>query len=225
MQPLKITAVLQTGQVATIDGLLPLDSILAAEWIRQNHPKEYYAPKRPGEAQGTGEDLIEADLPFDRRGNWYYACSFNRGVKLGEYIVYWHKRFDDQMEQYLDFGGRRGKIDVKSGKFKSYRMPLVVMLFDRLIWYAVGDGDAVLELCRGVTHVGKKTSQGRGAIEQWIVEPWEEDWSERDGEGKITRALPATEYSGGLVRRYGLRPPYWYRDNQALCHIPEVITP
>ena len=176
LQPLKITAVLQTGQVATTDGYLPLDSILAAEWIRRRHPEVYYAPKRPGEPQGTGEDLIEAELPFERRDHlgpeyWYYACSFNRGTKLGETVVYWHKRFDDHLERYLDFGKRRGRVNVKSAQYKSYRMPLVVMLFDRLEWYAVGDLEAVRDLCRGISHLGKKPAQGYGAVERWTVVP------------------------------------------------------
>lgn len=224
MRPLKITAVMQSGQVLTDDTYLPLDSILAAQWVRKNHPGEFYSPKKPGDIDG----LMDIPLPLENRGegdDWYWACSFNRGTRLKEYIAYWHRRFDDHLEGFIEFGKRRGKIDVKAGKHKSYRMPVVVMLFDRLEWYAVGDMDAVMELCRMATHIGKKPAQGRGAVERWIVEPWHEDWSEVDGHGGLTRALQATpgdigRRGGVTARRYGIRPPYWHPGHQRLCLMP-----
>ncbi len=188
MQPLKITAHMQDGRVATIDGYLPLDSILAAEWMRRNHPETYYNAS----SHMLGSNMITPKLPFERRGAddlWYWACSFNTSPPLGEHVMHWHKRFDDQFEKYIDFGGRRGRIDIKSSRYKAYRMPLVVQLFDRLEWYAVGDPGKVLDLCRGVTHVGKKSSQGLGAVDWWEVAPWPEDWSEAVG-GKLSRVTP-----------------------------------
>jgi CRISPR type IV-associated protein Csf3 len=138
--------------------------------------------------------------------------------------MHWHKRFDDQLEQYIDFGGRRGRIDIKSSKYKAYRMPLVVQLFDRLEWYAVGDPGAVLDLCQGVTHIGKKSSQGLGSVDYWTVEPWPEDWSEHR-EGQLTRAVPMELlplWAMGRVAQYGIRPPYWWNGHQRLCVMPEV---
>ncbi|MCL6479879.1 MAG: hypothetical protein K6T65_16025, partial [Peptococcaceae bacterium] len=206
-------------------GYLPLDSILAAEWMRRNHPEAYYNAS----SHMLGGNMITPELPFERRGAgelWYWACSFNTAPPLGEYVMHWHKRFDDHLEKYIDFGGRRGKIDTKSGKYKAYRMPLVVQLFDRLEWYAVGDTGAVLDLCQGVTHIGKKSSQGLGVVEYWTVEPWPEDWSEAVG-GKLSRAVPVElglppGIAGGRVGTYGIRPPYWHTDHQRLCYLPGV---
>lgn len=224
MQPLKITAHMQDGRVAGTEPWFPLDSILAAEWMRRHHPEAYY-----NASSHMLKEMITPELPFARRGAgdlWYWACSFNTAPPLHEYIMHWHKRFDDQLEQYIDFKGKRGRVDIKSSKFKAYRMPMVIQLFDRLEWYAVGDPDAVLDLCRGVTHIGKKSSQGMGAVDWWEVGPWPEDWSEAQGD-KLTRAVPVElgmpEGIGqARVATYGIRPPYWHSDHRALCYMPEV---
>ncbi|MEW5952612.1 MAG: hypothetical protein AB1815_02480 [Bacillota bacterium] len=223
MQPMRIIAVMQDGRIAGTEPWFPLDSILAAEWMRRHHTEAYYNAS----SHMLKSDLITPDLPFERRGqddNWYWACSFNTQMPTHEYVMYWHKRVDDQLEQHIEFGSKRGKVDIKSSKYKAYRMPLVVQLFDRLVYYAVGDMDAVRDLASTVTHIGKKSSQGLGAVDYWQVEPWPEDWSVMAG-GRLTRAVPLRDMPGGFsgrVATYGIRSPYWHSDNQRVCVMPEV---
>lgn len=223
MEPLKITAYLMDGRVATTDSYLPLDSILAAEWMRRNHPDAYYNAS----SHMLTNELIIPELPFERRGHgndWYWSCSFNQEEKLHEYITHWHKRFDDNLEQYIDFRGRRGKINTQSAKYKAYRTPLVIQLYDRLTWYAVGDMAAVFDLCRTVTHIGKKSSQGYGAVDYWEIEPWPEPWSVWVN-GRLMRAIPTSEalpsgHQEVRLSQWGIRPPYWHRENQRVCYVP-----
>ncbi len=197
MRPLRVTARLLTGRIATTDLFIPLDSILAYVWTMRHHPERMVASAsavRP-------EDLVDPDLPFERRGEgdgWYWACSFACGVPRAEEITYWHKRFDlAEAEKYVDFGKRRGKVDTKSGFYKTYRMPIVTFLVSELVWYAVGDIETVRSMVRTVTHIGKKRAQGYGRVARWEVEPWHEDLSH-------LRALP--DPSGAEM---GIRPPYW----------------
>ena len=222
MRPLKISAIMQDGRIATTEPWLPLDSILSAAWIRKYHPEQFYLPAT------TSNNIIIADLPLAKTGNaedWAWSCSFNTIRPITEYIMHWHKRFDDYREQYIDFRGKRGKIDAKAGKYKSYRMPLVVQIYDRLEWYAIGDIDKVKELCSMITHIGKKTSQGLGAVDHWEVIPWHEDWS-LYCDNRLTRAIPITQElrSGveAITRQYGIRPPYWLSDNQRICYLPRL---
>ncbi len=220
MQPIKITAHMQDGRIAGTDPHFPLDSILGAAWMMKHHPDAYY-----NASSCMLKEFIEPQLPFKRLGSgdkWYWACSFNQGEKLGEYTMHWHKRFDDHLEKYIDFGGKRGRINTTSAKFKAYRMPLVIQLFDRLIWYAVGDIDAVRELCKMVTHIGKKSAQGLGAVDFWTVEPWHEDWSVQGPDGRLMRAIPVEDLPPNVTARaqkYGIRPPYWHVNNQVVCAI------
>lgn len=219
MEPLRITAQMQDGRVATMDGHLPLDGLLAAAWMRRHYPDAYYNPS----SHMLTNDLIVPDLPLERRGegdDWYWAASFNTAESQGEYVLHWHKRFDDHLEKYIDFRGRRGRIDAKSGKYKAYRMPLVIQLFDQLVWYAYGDRDEVQSLLNTLTHIGKKTSQGLGLVDYWIVEPWHEDWSEV-ANGRVTRSLPHLPGGAqGVKRQYGIRSPYWHREHQRVCYVP-----
>ena len=170
-------------------------------------------------ATGHKEGWIEVPLPFERRGRgdwWYWACSFNQTPPVTEYITYWHRRFDDVLERYIDFQGRRGKVDESSGRYKGYRMPLNILLFDApLEWYAVGDIDTVRDLCREIAAIGKKPAQGYGIVERWDVAPWPEGGRSGAG-GKITRAIPMElglppGVKHVAVRLYGTRPPYWSR--------------
>jgi CRISPR type IV-associated protein Csf3 len=219
---MRIRAYLLDGRVAATEPHLPLDSILAAEWIRKNHPEKFYNPPKPGQK----ESWIEAELPFERMGEgdkWYWACSFNQSPPVKEYVIHWNRRFDDQLEQYIDFQGKRGKVDPGSGRYKAYRMPMPILIFPGFLeWFAVGDIEAVRELCQGIVAIGKKTSQGIGLIANWDIVHWQDDRSEQYG-GKLMRALHTLPPGcSGIVRQYGMRPPYWLRDNQAVVYMPEV---
>ncbi|HHV61133.1 MAG TPA: hypothetical protein GXX51_00605 [Firmicutes bacterium] len=209
MKPLKITAYMQTGKIATTDLYLPLDSILAEAWMRKYHPERMAG----SQSSIKPEDFIIPELPLERRGegdDWYWACSFACGEPRQEEIVHWHKRFDQALgEQYVDFEGRRGKVDTHSGAYKGYRMPLVTYLISKLEWYAMGDADGVGELLRDVTHIGKKRSQGYGRVARWDVEDYPEDLSH-------LRALPDPD--GGEM---GIRPPYWLAWQWRRARIPD----
>jgi len=201
LQNLKVTAKMLTGQVATTDGYLPLDSILAYAWMRENHPELM------GVDPGKGAPVIIPDsLPIEKRGSgddWYYACSFACFTPLKETRRYWHKRFDAHLaEEYVDFGKRRGKVNVKSAQYKNYRMPLNILLIPEITWYLVADKEEVERLLCYITHIGKKTAQGLGAVKQWIVEPIDEDLS-------WLRPIP-DENGDDFI---SIRPPYWYHEN------------
>jgi len=226
MKPLKITCLLQDGRVGCTDPFLSLDSILASAWMRKYHQDAYYNAS----SHMLTEELILPELPFERRGkgeDWYWACSFNTIPPLCEYITYCHRRFDDDYERYIDFGKYHGKVNQKEGRYKAYRMPLVNLLFDRLEWYAVGDLNATQELCRAVSYIGKKSSQGHGAVDYWEVSLCQEDWSVARN-GRLTRAIPAAEelpkgILPGKVAVRGIRSPYWHESSQRLCWVPENV--
>lgn len=200
-QPLKVTARLLDGRIATTDLALPLDSILAYAWIAKNRPDLLETSK-----SGIGE-IFYAPLPLKRReaeGEWFWACSFACGEPVQEQTRHWHKRFDSQLsEEYVDFQGRRGKVNIGSAQYKNYRMPITVFLIPELSWYLVGDLEEVKALLEDITAIGKKTSQGYGKIRKWVVEPWLEDLSH-------LRAMPDPE--GDDI--WGIRPPYWAPQNQ-----------
>jgi len=223
MKPFKIIAELADGKIATTDGYLPIDSILSYAWIKSNNPDELYNGNPDSK---TMEEMITPELPLEKRemaGEWYWAASFAVYQTRGKFIDHWHKRFDKEYERFL--GGRKMTFYPQSGRFRSYRMPLPGDLAERIIWYCCGNPDETLKLLIGaaITHIGKKRSQGRGLIKQWKVEETEKDYSEIGPNGELMRAMlkpPEGLQGETVVRRYGIRPPYWHIDNKFNCIVP-----
>lgn len=204
---LKITAKMLTGQVATVDGYLAIDGVLAKVWIEENYPELIGQPF-------DFNNIIEADLPIERRGegnDWYYAASFACFKPLKETRRFWHKKFDEGLAtQYIDFQGKRGAIETKSGRFKNYRMPLNIILVPEINWYVRGDKEEIERLLQKVKYIGKKASQGLGAVKEWIIEEIDEDLS-------WLRPIPdpnGDDYSA-------IRPPYWYIGNYRKVKWPD----
>ena len=204
MKPTKITAHMLDGRIATTDLCLPIDSMLAWAWIAKYHPEKLeHDPTRTKGVELIGPSL---PLPLERReanGESYWAASFALGNPMYEFRNFWHKRFDAQeAEDYADFQGRRGKVNVGAAQFKNYRMPLTVFLVPELTWYVVGNQKEIADLVNRITSIGKKRSQGYGKISYWSLEDAEEDLSH-------LRAIP--DPNGDEI--YGIRPPYWLESN------------
>jgi CRISPR type IV-associated protein Csf3 len=207
-EPLKITAYLQSG--IACDVALPIDGILFGIAMKL----EYGAPIVSAPLSQLGVEAI--DLPLEKRNPgllWYYAASFAQwSGPVVEYTDYWNKRIDQSLCYLVDFNGRRGRIETKSGRYKPYHMPVFCRHALYVNWYVVGDGEQIENILRFTTHIGKKPSQGDGAVLKWTVEPFHADWSERGPQGQLMRAIPDSD--GVLM---GFRPSYWERGNQTTC--------
>lgn len=212
MQPLKITAILQTGQVCSYDGRLTLDGLLSSVWFREHHPEmlAYGAPE---------DEWPDAELPFERRvpehdsGAWYWAVSLGQYETTKEYVYHWHRRFAAERERYMDLSGKKsGRINIAAGYMKIYRHPVPVIVTPEIVWYAVGDADELRRMLAKVSYIGKNRSQGFGWIGEWRVEPCDADYSEIGPDGERMRDLPTKEDRAEGVE--GVRPPYWVRYNR-----------
>lgn len=217
---LKVTAHMLDGRINSHDGLFNLDSILAYAWMKEHHPDKLY------NSEITRDGLVEPSLPLEWRGD-HWASSSGFFVQYKESIEHYHRRFNDKEAQdYIDFGKRRGSVNTKSGEFKAYRMPQPIRLIPKIEFYAMGNKDEIERLLNThITNVGKKGAQGYGAVREWTVEPIEEDWTETGPYG----VMRPTPFDGELpsgeryqVRQSGTKPPYWLRDNQEICIIPNT---
>lgn len=209
-QNLRITAYLLDGRIATYDGYLPLDSMLAYAKIRSEHPEWMEAGICP---EDISNRFIQLPLAKVNAGTkyWYWACSFACFKPLKESSRYWHKRFDQELaEEYVNFGKRRGTVNVKSARYKNYRMPLTIILTPKIDWYCVGDAREIAKLLPLITHIGKKPAQGLGAVKKWEIAAIEEDLS-------WLRPIPDENGDDEI----GIRPPYWWRENIVRVRWPE----
>lgn len=215
-RPLRIRAYLQCGVIS--DKSIPLDAILYFHYVRDRY----------GEQDVTipGQSMIpeggDVSLPFQKiEGNeqkaWYYACSFARWPEeTVEDRQFYVKQFRANKSDLIDFQGKRGRVYIERGRYKSYHINAYYRHALHIDWYAVGDPGAIRNALRFCTHLGKKTSQGWGAVKEWEVTDWPEDWSVKDGQGRLMRAIPSDR--GNFV--CGIRPSYWHRKHQFYCLIP-----
>jgi CRISPR type IV-associated protein Csf3 len=210
-EPLKITARLQSPVIS--DAALPIDGILYYMWHREQFGRQDIT------LSGISDELPgSALLPLERRNThvpeWFYAASWAQwdGV-VTEGTDHWNKRLDIGLTDYLEIP--KSKLDISAGRYKSYHMPVFTRHALAVHWYVVSNKDSIWRLLKFVTNIGKKGSQGYGAVLDWSMEPTE-DYSERGADGRLMRAIP----SATGTRLIGYRPSYWNPRHQAMCEVP-----
>jgi CRISPR type IV-associated protein Csf3 len=219
VKPIRVSAYPLTPVIA--DENMALDGILLAFAMQERHGRRHATA--PGQ---VSRNPVVA-LPVEKRGTkpqQYYACSFAEWDGMVRGKSFWTKRFRRrEAECLVDFRGRRGRVIVESGRYKSYQMPIFYIHAARIDWYLFGELDAVRSLLTPCTHIGKKTAYGWGRV-LWEIEEWHEDWSVvRDG--GLMRAVPVEQLPDGIrsapdLLYAGYYPPYWYGEHQAFCAMP-----
>lgn len=166
-----------------------------------------------------GQDPAPMDLPLARAecGRVWLASAAIFAAECHE-TRWLQRRFPVGPAQ--DIGGPKvGRINPANGATKSKRAPVEVchVVDDRVMWLAVGNADAVLDLVRGVDCIGRLRGHGYGAVREWSVDEHTDPWPGfpvLDAGGAPLRTLPADWpglLSGAGVRdRQPVVPPYWH---------------
>lgn len=218
MENFKIVARLYDGRVNSNDGLFNLDSMLAWAWMKQNHPDELMNSKV------TEENLIEPDLPLEKDADGRWLCSVGFYKEYSQRIEYWHRRINDfDAAKYVDFNGRRGKINGASGLLKAYRIPQIIRIISDVTFYCTGEQNEIEKLLFEVTNIGKKAAQGYGAVKEWIVEPTRE-WTNKYGimRYKPFRGILPDDGQQYQIKVIRTKPPYHLTAEAIPCLIPNV---
>lgn len=225
LETLRVRAYLRTGAVA--DRFLPLDGLLLYQAHRRQSGPQLVT--LPGAYSGKGPPTLPLGITNSGRKNWYYQSSWAQWSHEVEGQDYWNKRFDSQFADLIDFGGRRGSVNIKSGRNKAYHMPIFYRVALWVEWYCVGDRTDIEALLSTVTNIGKKGAQGWGRISRWEVAQWPADWHLWNGE-RLMRGVPSEE-ALALIQEtdqpfdfkkgiYGIRPSYWHQKNQRELVMP-----
>lgn len=213
-QLLRIRAYLQTGVIS--DQFLPLDGIIYAQYVRDKIGERNFSLP----LENSVPESQKIDLPF-RKANtksecWFYKCSFAQWPQgTVEDQQTYSKRFDLKYSGLVNFGNKKAHVDNQRGAYKSYHIKVYYRHALYVEWYADGDKEALQHVLRFCTHLGKKTSQGWGAVLRWEITEWPEDWSIRGMGNRLMRSVPAER---GIL--YGLRPSYWLPKHQYPCALP-----
>jgi CRISPR type IV-associated protein Csf3 len=222
LEPVQITAHLRTAVVA--DQWLPIDGVLLYQVHRdQEGPQDITIP---GAYSCNGVSTLPLDIVDPGSPTWFYRASWAEWGPYADGKDFWTKHFDNDKADLIDFGGKRGKVIIESGQYKAYHVPIYYRSALWVKWYCVGDLREIRDLLLCVTNIGKKTTQGWGRVAEWDIAPIDNDYSiEKDG--RLMRGVPAgMPIDGrvyiGQVGNYGIRPSYWYRDNQTQAVLPDA---
>jgi hypothetical protein len=85
--------------------------------------------------------------------------------------------------------------NIGAGALKAFDVAYPTLMASEHHWHAIGYIDAVRRLLSHVTHIGKKSTTGMGAVSEWVVEPCYPV--------EIVRRMP-----NDRGRPYAIRPPY-----------------
>lgn len=216
-EPLRITARLQTGVVSDVH--LPIDAVLYYQHIRERYGEQAVSVSGrsmiPDDVGGYPMPLQKLNRDCDA---WYYAASF---AQWPEHTIFgtehWSKRFRSNLSELVEFGNKKASVNTARGAYKGYRMPVFYFHALYVQWFVVGDKERIERLLKFCTNLGKKSSQGFGAVLKWTIEKSEGDYSVYGPDGELMRAIPSDR---GLL--YGIRPSYWNPKHQFNCLLPKA---
>jgi len=219
-EPFRVTCTLLDGRLNSADGLLYLDSILYHAWFVK------YAP-HVLEGLSIDDHPPHFGLPLRQLDDGRYAASCGFYTQYEQDVEYWTKKpnfTDAGVDDYLDTG-KAAKINTGAGEFRAYRVPCIIRLVGPIEFYGYGTIDKIAELLSGIASIGKKPAMGWGAVVEWNVEPWPDDWSTYSPKYGLMRPMPIDEGEQDekyVIRDCAVKPPSWKIGNWKTCYVPEV---
>ena len=157
-----------------------------------------------GDPPARDEPPDDIPLPLGRweiGGVWgWHASALFPDDDSHETLQYWRKRFRQPRAELI-----RGTVNVASGSYRDYNMPMPLVLTPKMTAWAFGDPNRVEQILRKhVRNLGKKRAYGKGRINEIMVEWCGEDYSLKK-DGYAMRWMPRAD-GMRIVRP---RPPYW----------------
>lgn len=202
-QPMRVRARMQEPVVAArtevhLDGVLSWGAFVAYE---REHGRGSLPPM-------TSKQCVDFDLGLATWAHgdvWGWCASAVRWpdevLRGTDYV-----RRKPPLDEYVRHTQAK-RTDIGVGPAKAHNKPVPVTFAQHVEWYALGDVSYVRRILDDVRAIGKLVGHGHGTVIEWIVEPFEHDWSiERDG--KLMRRMPSG-WGGRESTHWGaVRAPY-----------------
>ena len=239
MQPLQVTAHLESGIAHSAPWGIALDGLLASV-IHHDAKATLLAGGGHHEPLAGREDVEDLDLPLarctpsDEPWHWAATCAWpsdHDGERPD--VRYWLGALDHRaVEQVVQEMPR--VLELQRGRYRQHHMPLLVTVTRTVVWRCVGDLEGVRDLLGGVWAIGKKRAAGQGRVLRWEVEPatvpaWEAGHLHPDGtlgrpcpRSCVPEPLWADGVHGGYGRA-GIRPPYAHPSRQHDLVLPALL--
>jgi hypothetical protein len=168
-----------------------------------------------------GSEIIDFELPFIKHDLGFYLASYLCFDNIIEGEDAWRKQWESRYDEVVDFGKTRKRINVGSGQFKSYDIPIVTNYARKVWFYFDGDPNEIEKLIAGnIAGFGKKSSIGYGFYSSFGIE--------RSDNQKmlyyrpvLPELLPQMQGFKLIIRAGRIKPPYWLPSNQKVL-IPNL---
>lgn len=114
----------------------------------------------------------------------------------------------------------RGRVNLSSAHYRTWMLQTVYLPVETVTFYGCGKISQVRDLLGDLTHLGNDTRIGWGLIDDWSLEPVDEDWS-LIREGVAQRPIPTR-----ILRTWDdeawltWHAPYWDRRHVEPCAPP-----
>jgi CRISPR type IV-associated protein Csf3 len=171
----------------------------------------------------NAELLDFSKMPLKMYNDKYFIATWMFWDKEIEYSGSWKKRWASQHDSIADFQGKKRKVRVAAGRFKSYDVPLPLHNIPEVWFYFDSDDVARVRYLieKWLFGIGKKTSQGYGEYDSYCIEKDNYDFARNlDRPIPISKneAIKLMSKQNRLKVKYtGYKPPYWLPDNHGWC--------
>lgn len=174
------------------------------------------------------ESAIHIPMLRRRIGGRSVACCSSPIVDLHRSSrEHFTKRLAVEHTDLLSANERR-VVATGNGTYKSYRLPIDLIVCRRVVWFCEADRRPLLKLLKSVTAIGPKRSHGFGRIARWEADHVDGSfwWFADSPTGRVLmRPLPDGDHLPadltGYRRDFGAcSPPYWHPDRYGEIVVP-----
>jgi hypothetical protein len=155
-------------------------------------------------------------------GVWIYATSWRRYHPAAIPMV---RRKRKHFHESRFVAG--GKVDTRSGKFRSYDLVSACMSSPFVEWTVRGNRECIARLLQTVGSLGKDRNAGLGTVAAWEIASTTRDPLVVDGAPQRSLPCPSgdlSKYAVGSCSRAErtVRPPYVWPGTRMTCAVPEA---
>lgn len=171
-----------------------------------------------------GSEVISPNIPIKLHEMGFYLASYMFYNENVEGQDAWKKRWASKCDHIADFGKARRRIDIGSGRFKLYNIPVVTHSIKTAWFFFDGDPDGVADLIsRYLPGFGKKVAMGYGWFSSFSIK--EVTITDDIYIRPLPMAFGMSRVPDGKARlSFGAyKPPYWLPENQTNIIIPEMF--
>ena len=205
---------------------IPVFDSIISYCVYQKHFKKTTDIKT---ASGTEiNKTIAKMIPIKKHKLGFYFCSYAIIEKKEISTDNWRKRWHSRHDFLTYFATKKRKINVGSGYYKSYDIPIVINSVDNLVFYFVGDKTKIIELLSYLIGIGKKVKTGFGWFSSFKITEANED----EKQYLLFRPLPLLIMGDKLFQNrkftytndFGaFELPYWLSEHQKNILIPAIL--